>query len=190
MKAIPYLLLIAFLVGSSFYQQKQITARRSPNAGGEENSVLQQQQAILKFLPFMTGIWSFFFPTGLSIYWATSNTFRIGQQAYITRTIYAKKDDMEASFQARLEERKQDEPIEKGKTAPAAESPGKSSEKPSDATNDTASKVEQRRQKELQRKKAIQARAKAKSGDADNGGAGSTRTTPKGTKPQQRKKKR
>jgi YidC/Oxa1 family membrane protein insertase len=187
-KAIPYLLLIVFLVGSSFYQQKQITARRSPTADGEENPVLQQQQAILKFLPFLTGVWSFFFPTGLSVYWATSNTFRIGQQAYITRTIYAKKDDMEASFQARLDERKKDQPTVAKKTSPIADETETST-----ADNNSASKVEQRRQKELQRQKAIRARAKAKAkatSDTSESGANSTRVTPKGTKPQQRKKKR
>jgi YidC/Oxa1 family membrane protein insertase len=189
-KSIPYLLLIVFLVGSSFYQQKQITARRSPTAGGEENSVLQQQQAILKFLPFMTGIWSFFFPTGLSIYWATSNTFRIGQQAYITRTIYAKKDDMEATFQSRLEERKKERPVETKEVSAVAESSGDGGDVSNTTDDKKASKVEQRRQKELQRKKAIQARAKVKSGDANSTGTASTRTTPKGTKPQQRKKKR
>lgn len=195
-KAIPYLFLIAFLVGSSFYQQKQITARRSPTADGDENPVLQQQQAILKFLPFLTGIWSFFFPTGLSVYWATSNTFRIGQQAYITRTIYAKKDDMEASFQEKLEERKKERPVEtKKNTAPAADSSDGTSAH-ADADKDspvTRSKVEQRRQKELERRKAIQARAKAKAKNKTDGAGGSPsspRVTPKGTKPQHRKKKR
>ncbi|NND01978.1 MAG: membrane protein insertase YidC, partial [Acidimicrobiia bacterium] len=194
-KAIPYLLLIAFLVGSSFYQQKQITARRSPTGDGEENPVLQQQQAILRFLPFLTGIWSFFFPTGLSLYWATSNTFRIGQQAYITRTIYSKKDDMEASFHAKLEERKQDRPAETEKSAAITDGSDDDDDgKALPPDTGSGSSVEQRRQKELQRQKAIKARAKAKakartdsSGDR---GPGSTRVTPKGTKPQQRKKKR
>ncbi len=203
---IPYLLLIAFLVGSSFYQQKQITARRSPSADGEENPVLQQQQAILKFLPFLTGIWSFFFPTGLSVYWATSNAFRIGQQAYITRTIYAQKDDLEASFQARLEARKKERDTEPKKP----ESEKAESKKPetkktgaektrskdkstSDAASNGSSKVEQRRQRELERKKAIKAKARrntSSTANTDQAGGGSPRTTPKGTKPQQRKKKR
>jgi len=191
LKSIPYLLLIAFLVGTSFYQQKQITARRSPDAEGAENSVLQQQQAILKFLPFMTGIWSFFFPTGLSVYWATSNTFRIAQQAYITRTIYSKKDEMEANFQAAIEEKKSSAPVEEkpAKAKPAKET---SSAEATNGSQAPASKVEQRRQKELERKKATQARAKAKAKNqtANGDGAASPRITPKGTKPQQRKKKR
>jgi hypothetical protein len=40
----------------------------------------------------MSGIWSFAFPTGLVLYWATSNTLRIAQQAYITRAFYGADD--------------------------------------------------------------------------------------------------
>ncbi len=181
-KAIPYLLLIVFLVGTSWYQQKQVTARRPQTEGGDENNVLAQQQAILKYLPLLTGVWSFFFPTGLSVYWATSNTFRIGQQAYITRALYSKKDDMEASFQAQLEERKASKASVEKATKKKADD--------TDASDDhQASKVEQRRARELERKKAIKAKADAKRKTAD-GGLPSSRITPKGTQPQQRKKKR
>lgn len=193
-KAIPYILLILFLVGSSFYQQKQITARRSPDASGEENPVMQQQQAILKILPLMTGVWSFFFPTGLSIYWATSNAFRIAQQAYITRTIYSKKDEMEASFKAKLDERKVDD---KTVTSKAKESKRDKADNVEDQGSNKSSapnsKVEQRRQRELERKKALQAKAKSRSnskGASQGGSTGSSRLTPKGTKPQNPKKKR
>ncbi len=186
-KAIPYLLLIVFLVGTSWYQQKQVTARRPQTEGGEENNALAQQQAILKYLPLLTGVWSFFFPTGLSVYWATSNTFRIGQQAYITRALYSKKDDMEASFQEQLEERKASKAIvEKTSKKKKAGDTEAGDGSPEDRQT---SKVEQRRARELERKKAIKAKADAKRKSAD-GGLPSSRITPKGTQPQQRKKKR
>lgn len=86
--SIPYLLLILFVVGTSFYQQRQISARRT--TGGPTTPATAQQEMILKFLPLMSGIWSFAFPTGLVLYWATSNTLRIAQQAYITRAFYGK----------------------------------------------------------------------------------------------------
>ena len=186
-KAIPYLLLIVFLVGTSWYQQKQVTARRPQTEGGEENNVLAQQQAILKYLPLLTGVWSFFFPTGLSVYWASSNTFRIGQQAYITRALYSKKDEMEESFQAQLEERK----ASKASTEKVNKKKKSSTETSEDGTPEDrqANKVEQRRARELERKKAIKAKADAKRKTAD-GGPSSSRITPKGTQPQQRKKKR
>lgn len=187
-RAIPYLLLIVFLVGTSWYQQKQVTARRPQTEGGEENNVLAQQQAILKYLPLLTGVWSFFFPTGLSVYWATSNTFRIGQQAYITRALYSKKDDMEASFQAQLEERKASKASSEksNKKKKTSDSGASEDDSPEDRQ---ANKVEQRRARELERKKAIKAKADAKRKTAD-GGLSSSRITPKGTQPQQRKKKR
>ena len=84
--SIPYLILIIFVVGSSYYQQKQISARR--NTDEQLTPQQQTQQQLLKVLPLMSGAWSFVFPAGLVLYWATSNLFRIGQQAYITRSLY------------------------------------------------------------------------------------------------------
>jgi YidC/Oxa1 family membrane protein insertase len=91
-KGIPYLLLIAFVVGTSYYQQRQISARRG---AVPDNPTPQQQtqQQLLKVLPLMSGIWSFLFPAGLVLYWATSNSFRIAQQAYITRSLYSEEGE-------------------------------------------------------------------------------------------------
>ena len=86
---IPYVLLIVVVVGTSYYQQRQISARR----GDDASPINPQQQMLLRFLPLLSGFWSFLFPAGLVLYWATSNTFRIGQQAYITRQIYGKEAD-------------------------------------------------------------------------------------------------
>lgn len=84
-RGIPYVLLILFVVATSFYQQRQISARRQP---GQPSFMNPQQEMILKFLPLMSGIWSFAFPAGLVLYWATSNAFRILQQGYISRAFY------------------------------------------------------------------------------------------------------
>ena len=80
---LPYVLLILFVAATSVYQQRQIQGR-NPNA--EVNS---QQQMIMKFLPLSFAVFSFWFATGLVVYWATSNLYRVGQQAWISRTIYA-----------------------------------------------------------------------------------------------------
>ncbi|MEM9131392.1 MAG: YidC/Oxa1 family membrane protein insertase [Actinomycetota bacterium] len=85
LNGLPYVALIGFVVFSSFYQQRQVSARR----GGQGMPGMNpQQEMILKFLPILSGVWSFVFPAGLVLYWATSNAFRIGQQAYITRRFY------------------------------------------------------------------------------------------------------
>jgi YidC/Oxa1 family membrane protein insertase len=89
---VPYVLLILFVVVTSFYQQRQISARRTGTT-----PINPQQEMIMKFMPLLTGVWSFVFPAGLVVYWATSNVFRIGQQAYITRTYYNHKAEDEAA---------------------------------------------------------------------------------------------
>ena len=42
-------------------------------------------QTITKFMPLFIGFISWSFPAGLTLYWATSNIFRLGQQALIFR---------------------------------------------------------------------------------------------------------
>lgn len=86
-EGLPYVALILIVVGTSYYQQRQISSRR----GDDASPINPQQQMLLRFLPLLSGFWSFLFPAGLVLYWATSNTFRIGQQAYITRQIYGKE---------------------------------------------------------------------------------------------------
>ncbi|MDX1468835.1 MAG: YidC/Oxa1 family membrane protein insertase [Acidimicrobiia bacterium] len=77
--AFPYLLMIGFMVAVQYVQQWHATygAERpdQPGAGA--------QQAITKIMPLFIGFISWNFPAGLVLYWATSNLFRLGQQAVI-----------------------------------------------------------------------------------------------------------
>ncbi len=84
--ALPYLGLIVIVLLSSLYQQRQIQGR---NTGAQVNP---QQQMIMKILPFMLPVFSFTMPAALVIYFVVSNLYRIGQQAYITQSLY-KNDD-------------------------------------------------------------------------------------------------
>ncbi len=45
-----------------------------------------QQQALMKVMPIMFGVFGIFFPAGLVVYWTTSNAWQIGQQYYMLRT--------------------------------------------------------------------------------------------------------
>ncbi len=83
--ALPYLALIVVVGVSSWYQQKQIQGRRRPG----QADVNPQQQAIMKVLPFMLPVISFSMPTALVIYFVFSNLYRVAQQSWITRTLYA-----------------------------------------------------------------------------------------------------
>ncbi len=72
---IPYYLLALLMVGTTFYQQRQMQ-RMSP--GGS-----QQQQTLTRIMPLLFGVWGFFFPAGLVLYWSTTNGVQIVQQQYM-----------------------------------------------------------------------------------------------------------
>jgi YidC/Oxa1 family membrane protein insertase len=88
-EAIPFLALILLVGVTSWYQQHQVMARSK----GQPSTMPAQQQMIMKFLPLMWPIFLLFAPTGLAVYALTSNLFRIGQQALITRTMYHRDAD-------------------------------------------------------------------------------------------------
>ena len=71
---IPYFALLIVMIGTTFYQQRQMQKASPPGAASG------QQQAILKLMPIMFGIFGYTFPAGLTLYWTVSNTWQIGQQ--------------------------------------------------------------------------------------------------------------
>lgn len=89
--SLPYILLIAAIVVAGFYQQVQTTRRRSTNGQEEQNQQMQTMQRALRIMPIVFGFISWQFVSGLGLYFATSNIFRVGQQAVILRT--AARDD-------------------------------------------------------------------------------------------------
>jgi YidC/Oxa1 family membrane protein insertase len=95
-QGIPYLLLVLGVMGTSYYQQYQITARNKYNPNATVNA---QQQMIMRVLPLFFGFISLTLPSGLIVYFLTSNLYRIGLQAYITKRFY-KKDAMAAAESA------------------------------------------------------------------------------------------
>lgn len=80
--ALPFFALIAIVAVTGFVQQRQMQGR-NPNA-----QVNAQQQMIMKVMPFFLPVISFGLPSGLVLYFAVSNLYRIGQQAFISRSIY------------------------------------------------------------------------------------------------------
>jgi YidC/Oxa1 family membrane protein insertase len=81
--AIPYFVLILLVAFTGWFQQRQIQGR---NTGAAQNP---QQQMIMKLMPILLPVISFSLPGGLVLYFLVSNTYRIGQQAWITRTLYS-----------------------------------------------------------------------------------------------------
>jgi YidC/Oxa1 family membrane protein insertase len=84
--ALPFIVLIIIVALTGFVQQRQIQGR-NPNAQSNP-----QQQMIMKIMPFFLPVISFGLPSGLVLYFAVSNIYRIGQQAFISHSIYGMKE--------------------------------------------------------------------------------------------------
>jgi YidC/Oxa1 family membrane protein insertase len=70
---LPYFILVLLMVGTQYYQQRQLTSRNPQAAQG-------QQAQIMKFFPLLFGVFAIRFPAGVIIYWTVSNAIRIFQQ--------------------------------------------------------------------------------------------------------------
>ena len=72
---------IAIVALTGWYQQRQMQARNT----SEPNP---QQQMISRVMLFVLPVISFGLPMGVVLYFIVSNLYRVGQQYYITRTMY------------------------------------------------------------------------------------------------------
>ncbi|MGI8775109.1 MAG: YidC/Oxa1 family membrane protein insertase [Actinomycetota bacterium] len=77
--ALPYLVLVLLMGLTTWYQQKQMQAQR----GGGDNPQAAQMQMIGRIMPIMLVVISFGFPSGLVVYWLTTNVWTIVQQRVI-----------------------------------------------------------------------------------------------------------
>ncbi|MCJ7782285.1 MAG: YidC/Oxa1 family membrane protein insertase, partial [Acidimicrobiia bacterium] len=124
--AIPYILLIILIVAAGFYQQLQTT--RTKKDDKEQSQTAQSMQTAMKIMPIFFGFISWTLTAGLGIYFATSNLFRVGQQALILR----------------LDERGDDD---KKKPALPADTPPEDGEPEKTAPSENASKKKNRRRR-------------------------------------------
>lgn len=83
--SLPYIVLLLVIMAAGFYQQVQTTRKKSTDPNEELNSQMQGMQNVMKIMPVVFGFISWNFVAGLGLYFATSNLFRIGQQAIILR---------------------------------------------------------------------------------------------------------
>ena len=94
---LPYMLMILIVLVSSIFQQRQIQGRNA-------SAMPPQQQMLMKILPYMLPVFSFTMPAALVVYFVVSNLYRIGQQAYITRSLYGGEDSPGALLAKKREE--------------------------------------------------------------------------------------
>lgn len=79
--ALPYLVLVLLMGLTTYYQQRQMQAQR----GAADTPQAQQMQMFTRILPIMLMFFSFSFPTGVVLYWLTTNVWTIGQQRLMLR---------------------------------------------------------------------------------------------------------
>ena len=96
--AAPYLLLVLVVGLTGWFQHRMI---RSRNTGAVINPT---QEMIMKVMPFFLPIFSFSLPAAIVIYFLVSNVYRIGQQWYITRSMYHGEDSLGAQVRKTREE--------------------------------------------------------------------------------------
>jgi YidC/Oxa1 family membrane protein insertase len=73
--ALPYLVLVVLMGVTTWYQQKQMMGSR-----GAGDPQAQQMQMFAKIMPAMLMFFAFTFPSGVVLYWLTTNVWTIGQQ--------------------------------------------------------------------------------------------------------------
>jgi YidC/Oxa1 family membrane protein insertase len=76
--AIPYFVMVALMVGTTYYQQKQMQRASAGPAA-------QQQQLMGRIMPVFLGFISISISAGVLVYWVTTNAWQIGQQHLMLR---------------------------------------------------------------------------------------------------------
>jgi YidC/Oxa1 family membrane protein insertase len=78
--ALPYLVLVLLMGLTTYYQQKQMQSRQ-----GGTSEQAQQMQMFMRIMPVMLMVFSYTFPSGVVLYWLTTNVWTIGQQRLMFR---------------------------------------------------------------------------------------------------------
>ena len=88
--ALPYFLMMGLVLVTGLYQQRQIQGRQG-------NTVMHPtQQTIMKLFPYFLPVFCYGMPAAVVVYFIASALYRIGQQAYITRSFYSGDDSLGA----------------------------------------------------------------------------------------------
>jgi YidC/Oxa1 family membrane protein insertase len=96
--------LIAAMVATSFFSQRQLTMKNMPPSA-LEGPMAQQQKMLMYILPFVFVLSGPNFPIGVLIYWTVSNMWSMGQQFYVIRRNPTPGSAAEAAFIERKTEK-------------------------------------------------------------------------------------
>jgi YidC/Oxa1 family membrane protein insertase len=178
--ALPYIVLVAIIAVLSWYQQKQIMGR---NAGAE---VTQQQQLMMRIGPLMYVFFAFISPAAIGIYFLVSTLWRVGQQAFITRSLYRGEESVGRQAQRAMAELRESRKAE-GNGARGGRAPAKK------ASASASGNGRIRDQQDAGQQKPGQQRPKARSGaggaakSSSGGGAPAPKPHPRSRKKRKRK---
>jgi YidC/Oxa1 family membrane protein insertase len=80
--SLPYLVMVLLMGVTTWYQQKQMQSKQDPN-----NPQAAQMQMFARIMPVMLMFFAFSFPTGVVLYWLTTNVWTIAQQRIVLTTV-------------------------------------------------------------------------------------------------------
>jgi YidC/Oxa1 family membrane protein insertase len=143
--AIPYLIAILVVVATGYYQQRQTMARTQKD--GEKNPQQQSMQTVMKVLPVVFGVISWSFPAGLVLYFAVSQMFRIGQQAFILRLDRDREHTKQAEPRQVTPRPKPERPKPERPPGPRTRAAGAGAGKPSGSRAQQGSKKKRKRKR-------------------------------------------
>ena len=84
--ALPYILLVVFIIVTGYYQQAQLTRKRAKDgSAANDTPQARQMQTFTKVLPVLFGFISYGLLAGVDLYIASGQIVRIGQQSFIIR---------------------------------------------------------------------------------------------------------
>jgi YidC/Oxa1 family membrane protein insertase len=180
--ALPYLALVAIIAFLSWYQQKQIMGR---TAGTE---VTQQQRLMMRIGPLLYVFFAFISPLAIGIYFLVSTLWRVGQQAFITRSLYRGEESIGRQAQRAMAEAREARKTDGNGSKGARQSTKKATAEPPSGNGRTSDQ-----QKSGQQKSGQQQRPKARSGaggaakSSSGGGVPAPKAHPRSRKKRKRK---
>jgi YidC/Oxa1 family membrane protein insertase len=99
---LPYIAVVAVIAVLSWYQQRQIMGR---NPGQE---ITSQQRLMMRIGPIMYTGFAVYVPLAIGVYFLVSTLWRVGQQGYITRSLYGHEDAIGVQAQKAMAQARQD----------------------------------------------------------------------------------
>ncbi len=115
-RGLIYALLVVFLGGLYFFQQRMVAARAAVSP-----TMSPAQQKLMQYLPVVFAVFQIFFLLGLVVYYIVQSVLRILQQFYITKRFYSGDESLGRLAQAASNEARELAKKDGGGTSPFAQ---------------------------------------------------------------------